>query len=239
MGLEVIMRESFALSYGLLCALLVLQGLVLHEALKRAARLSRLLSEAEEHLEREVSADSPWHIPAGTRLPEFAAPLLGTDRILTQTDLEGRETVLFFVSPADAASAARHATYHRIGPAFGSMWETVEGEVYLVCKENRLDCQRFANGGRVKAIWDADGLLFRTFFIDKTPRAVHLDEEAKVTRYGEPDELRQAPGNAFNAVHDQASGAPSGGGGLADGAAQFYHKDEESALETRNGVGRG
>lgn len=186
------MREIFALSYILLCALLVLQALALNKALRRAARLSRLFSESENRHKREVSRNSPWRVSPGMRVPEFSAPLLGTDRILTRSDLEGRETILLFVSPEDAFSSARHQTYHQLSPAFSSMWETVEGEVYLVCKGSPEECLRLSDGSPARTILDEDGELFDSFFIDKTPRAVQLDEEARVTRYGEPDETRSA-----------------------------------------------
>lgn len=182
------MREIFVISYGLLCSLLLLQGLVLYTTLRRAARLSRLYSIAEERQRRE--ANSRWHIPPGTRLPGFAAPFLATNRILTDADLRGHETILLFVSPSDASSVARHQVYHRMGPAFNSMWERAEGEVYLVCRGNRQDCERLVHGSPAKAILDETGVLFSSFSIDSTPRAVELDEEMRVIRYGEPDNVR-------------------------------------------------
>jgi hypothetical protein len=181
------MRQIFALSYVLLCVLVVIQALVLREALRRAARLSRLYSKSEDHQKREASADSEWAVPFGTRLPEFSAPLLGADGLVTRADLEGRETILLFVSPADAFFT-RHRIYHEMTHAFQSMWEAVEGEVYLVCKGSREECERLTDGSRARSILDEEGWLFNSFLIDKTPRAVHLDEEARVTRYGEPDE---------------------------------------------------
>lgn len=186
------MREIFALSYVLLCALMVLQALALLEALRRAARLSRLHSESENRHKQEVSRNSPWRVPPGMRVPEFSAPLLGTDRILTRSDLEGRETILLFVAPEDAFSPARHQIYHQLTPAFSSMWATMEGEVYLVCKGSLDECQRLVDGSPARAIQDEDGRLFKSFRIDKTPRAVQLDEEARVTRYGGPDETQSA-----------------------------------------------
>jgi hypothetical protein len=186
------MRQIFAFSYVLLCVLVVLQALALREALRRAARLSKLYSEAEDRQKQEVSAYSEWAVPAGTRVPEFSAPLLGTDGIVTRSDLEGRETILLFVSPADAFSSARHRIYHEMTYAFRSMWETVEGEVYLVCKGSREECERLTAGSPARSILDEEGRLFDSFLIDRTPRAVQLDEEARVTRFGEPEEIGSA-----------------------------------------------
>lgn len=186
------MREIFAPSYALLCTLMVLQALALLEVLRRAARLSRLYSESENRHKREVSSNSPWRVPHGMRVPEFSALLLGTDRIMTRSSLEGRETILLFVSPADAVSSARHQIYHQLVPAFRSMWATMEGEVYLVCKGSLEECQRLVDGSPARTILDEDGRLFNSFRIDKTPRAVRLDEEARVTRYGGPDETKSA-----------------------------------------------
>jgi hypothetical protein len=221
------MREIFAISYGLLCALLLLQGFVLCVALRRAARLSRLYSMMEARQTQEAVANPPWYLPVGTQLPRFAAPVLATDRIVTDADLRGRETILLFVSPADASSRARHQNYHEIGPAFISMWERVEGEVYLVCRGNREDCERLVDGSQSKAIWDETGVLFSAFSIDRTPRAVELDEEMTVTRYGEPDNFRNLTRSPFNLVERE---------GAYDGSL----KDAvELAHAARNGVGHG
>jgi hypothetical protein len=146
--------------------------------------LSRLYSDAEDRAKADASGDSEWRVPIGKIAPEFSVPLLGTDRILTRADLEGRETILLFVSPADADLPA----YRQINPVLTSMWETVEGELYLVCNGTRDGCERFIGSGPVKAILDEDGQIARSFQVKKTPRAVHLDEETRVVRYGEPVE---------------------------------------------------
>ncbi len=221
------MREIFAISYGLLCALLFLQGFVLCVALRRAARLSRLYSLMEDRQRQDAATNPPWYLPVGTQLPEFAAPVLATNRILTDADLRNHETILLFVSPADARSLARHHNYHQIGPAFMSMWERVEGEVYLVCRGNRQDCERLVDGSQAKAIWDETGVLFSTFSIDRTPRAVELDEEMRVTRYGEPDHVRDLISSPLNA-------------GDREGAYEGSSEDPvEVAHDARNGVGHG
>jgi hypothetical protein len=183
------MRQIFGFSYVLLCVLVVLQALALRETLRRAAKLSKLYPESEERQKEEASAGSEWVVPAGTRVPEFSAPLLGGDGIVTRADLEGRETILFFVSPADAASSARHRFYHEASKAFRSMWETVEGELYVVCKGSREECERLTAGSPARSILDEEGRLFDRFLIDRTPRAVQLDEKVRVTRFGEPDEI--------------------------------------------------
>lgn len=183
------MRQIFAFSYVLLSVLVVLEALALRAVLRRAAGLSRLYSEAKARQKREASAESGWAVRRGTRVPEFSAPLLGTDSFVTRSDLEGRETILLFVSPSDASSSAGHRIYHESTHAFRTMWKTVDGEVYLVCKGNREDCERLTDGTRARRILDEDGRLFDSFLIDKTPRAVQLDEEARVTRFGEPEEI--------------------------------------------------
>jgi hypothetical protein len=222
------MREIFAISYGLLCALLLLQGFVLYVALRRAARLSRLYSIMEHRQKQEAAINPPWYLPVGTRLPEFAAPVLATNRILTDADLRGHEIILLFVSPADASSHARHQNYDQIGPAFISMWERVKGEVYLVCRGNQQDCERLVDGSHAKAIWDETGVLFSSFSIDRTPRAVELDEQMTVTRYGEPDNVRNLMRIPFHA---------------GDREDTYEGSSDEDAVEVahhaRNGVGHG
>jgi hypothetical protein len=186
------MRQIFGFSYVLLCVLVILQALLLREALRRASKLSRLYSELEDRKKREPPVNSDWTVQSGTRVPEFSAPLLGTDGVVTRADLEGRETILLFVSPEDAFSPTRHRFYHEMTHAYSSMWEAVEGEVYLVCKGSREECERLTASSHARKILDEDGRLFDSFLIDKTPRAVQLDEEARVTRFGEPEDLESA-----------------------------------------------
>lgn len=179
------MPQIFAFTYVLLGVLVVLQALALREALRRAARLSRLYSESEK---REVPAGPEWAVSSETRVPEFSAPLLGADGVVTRADLEGHETILLFVSPTDAVSPARHRFYHGLSKPFQSMSNLVEGKVYVVCKGSREECERLTLGSPAPRIVDEEGLLFDSFLIDRTPRAVHLDEEVRVTRFGEPDD---------------------------------------------------
>ena len=182
------MPQIFAFTYVLVGVLVVLQALALREALRRAARLSRLYSELEERQKREAPAGSEWAVSSETLVPEFSAPLLGADGIVTRADLEGHETILLFVSPTDAVSPARHRFYHGLSNPFQSMWNLVEGQVFVVCKGSREECERLTLGSPAPRIVDEEGLLFESFLIDRTPRAVHLDEEVRVTRFGEPED---------------------------------------------------
>jgi len=175
----------FAFSYALLCGLTLLEGVVLREALRRVIRFRRL------HAAAAAARDlGPW-LPTGTAAPEFSAPELGTGRTIGTSDLRGRSTILLFVSPTEASSPS----YQHLVEGIHAMWHKVEGNLYLVCSGGDEDCRRFASEHKtagfgqdqLRGILDPGSAIARKFLITCMPRAVELDEEARVKKYGKPE----------------------------------------------------
>jgi len=176
------MKESFALSYLLVCGVVLLETLVLREALRRTVWLQQFYMDFDR-------ADE-WHrLPAGTRAPQFSLPLLGTGEPFRTADLEGRSTVLFFVSPRQAKKPSRDT----LMAALHAWWHRTEGHVYLVCSGAKEPCSQFARDDasgfpEENIICDEAGILARGFRISSTPQAVELDQDAHVKRYGRPED---------------------------------------------------
>jgi hypothetical protein len=177
------MKELFAFSYALASGLILLETLVLREALRRAAWIQQFYRDSQRGRE--------WHaLPPGTPAPKFSLPLLGTGRSLRTADLEGQPTNLFFVSPQDAAASP----YTSLLAALHARWHTMKGYVYLVCTGAKESCRGFAHNHASgfpadKIICDEAGVLAHAFRINSTPQAVELDQDAKVKRYGRPKSL--------------------------------------------------
>ncbi len=192
------MKELFALSYVLACGLISLETLVLREALRRAAWLRQFYVDFERVPE--------WHaLPTRTPAPKFSLPLLGTGKPLRTADLEGQSTVLFFVSPQQAATSP----YDSLLAALHAWWHRMKGYVYLVCTGAKEACRQFAhdhaNGFPAdKTICDEAGVLAHGFRISSTPQAVELDQDAQVKRYGRPESLEP---DSQDAQDEQAQSA--------------------------------
>lgn len=175
------MTDFFEMSYVLLCGIILLESLVLREALRETVRFKRVYA-------RSIQL-AGWHgLAAGTRSPRFSAVALGCDKKLRSSDLKGHSTVLFFISPQGASSPL----YDNLAIVLHGQLHKRKGHVYVVCMGNEDLCKRFAtrrlNGFPEKKILvDEDGFIGRAFRITDTPQAVELDSAARVERYGYPD----------------------------------------------------
>ncbi len=178
------MTGLFAFSYAILSSLVVLEALLLREALRGTMRLERLLADFGRR-------DTRQQLPIGMLAPEFSAPVLGTGRTLRTSDLKGRSTILVFVSTAEAESRS----YQKLAVGIHALWHKAEGNLYLVCNGAEEECRRFAAdhhlGGfghdEVKVVLDEGARIARSFLITGTPQAVELDYDARVARYGRPE----------------------------------------------------
>lgn len=204
------MSEWFALSYGFLCVVFLLETAVLREAVRKAAWFQRFYADFDRGEE--------WHgLEPGTRAPRFSLPTLAFGKRLRTSALEGRSSILFFVS-AQASSAD---TYGTLAPALHAWWHRLEGHVYLICTGAREACRRFvethANGFPAeRTVYDEAGVLTRGFRISNMPQAVELDEDVQVKQCGRPG----VPG--FDTEIDGTPGAAD----AATGGRQFAWPDE-------------
>jgi hypothetical protein len=223
------MRDLFALSYALLCALVVIEAMLLREVLRRAAWLKRFY------------ADSPrgnrMGLTGGGRAPDFLARVLDTDRVLTTSDLEAHETILMFLSTAESSSPL----YRHLKAAIHALWHDVEGWLYIVCRGSEDACRHLARdvcpaGHEVPVLLDEGGQMARSFFVDATPKALRFDEDIRLTRYGYPLASEEQEKEEPDAVTDDADkeGVPAVAGQRIVGTA---FAEPPIGQDSRNGTG--
>lgn len=178
------MKEYFIISYVLLCGMILLESLVLREAVRRLAWLSRFFDNF-----RPDSGHRRLRLPGGSHAPHFVARSLDGNRFLTASDLQGHETILMFVSPTDALSSALSSSYKQLAPAVHAMWHIVEGQLYVICIGEKEACYEFTQRAAIPeqlVLLDETGEIARAFLIDGTPRALRFDEEGRLLSYGQP-----------------------------------------------------
>jgi hypothetical protein len=170
----------FATSYALLWGLVILEALVLREALRRTLWFNRLYSTSVQEVELTG-------LPKGSVAPDFSAPLLGTAEMLGTAEFEGHSAILLFVSPTDTSSSG----YKELAAAIHALWHRVEGHIYLICIGSEHACRQRGPNRQIHAsadpapmILDEDGQIARGFKVDATPTAVELDGELRIIRYG-------------------------------------------------------
>jgi hypothetical protein len=178
------MRILFAVSYALLSGLVIIEAVILREALQAVLRFNRFYSVSTQGIEQHV------RLPRGALAPEFSGPLLGMGKkILTIGELKGHSTILLFVSPGDTSSAGhKHLT-----PALHALWHRLEGYIYLICRGTEEACRQHGPdrqihelGDPALMVLDEGGHIARRFHIEATPMAVELDEDLRIARYGWP-----------------------------------------------------
>ncbi len=179
------MQGLFIASYALLGGLAILLALILNRILRETLRLRRLyisrLDKAKELL--------PDQLRKGAAAPEFTAPLLSTGELMNTSRFKGHESILVFVNP-DIPSLF----YRQLPIVIHSWWHDTDGHLCIVCNGREESCRTFVNEHlvegfnehKVPVVLDEEGVITRSFLIKKFPRAVALDEDLRVVRYGEP-----------------------------------------------------
>ena len=173
------MGGFFEISYLLLLGAVLIEVLVLREALSETVKLKGRLY---------TRFDRDDALLPGTRAPRFSASLLGSKRTLRTSDLRGHATILFFVSPREATTPL----YKNLGMVLHAHMHKKEGHVYLVCAGTKQACSLFRSTyakqfPEDKILLDVSGSIVRSFRIATTPRAVELDENGNIARYGHPE----------------------------------------------------
>jgi hypothetical protein len=172
------MPGIFAVSYAALCSLVVLEGLLLRDVLRKSAALKLSLKARTRH--------RPKRLRGGTRVPDFTVSLMEGES-LTSSDLAGQESILMFVNPHDGDVVS----YEHLATAFHTMWHRVQGRFYVLCNGSEQECRGFARNAQlsrhIAMALDEGGEIARSFLIDTTPQAVELDEDLLINRYGGPE----------------------------------------------------
>ena len=174
------MNPLLAASYTVLCGLMLLEVLVLREALRETVWFKRFYS--------DFGRGPKWEgLRSGDRAPEFSASVAGTRGYLQSSDLQGHLTALVFVSPEESPSPL----YKGLGAVVHALWHRADRYVYLVCEGDKDSCSQFTQAHlegfpQNQLILDGDGSIARGFRIKSMPQAVELDQEVRVKRYGKP-----------------------------------------------------
>jgi hypothetical protein len=181
----------FGLTYGVLCGLILLEGLVLREVFAETLWFKRFYFDLKDGVE--------WTRPEpGTHIPDFSVPDLGRGRMFHASDFEaeGKDSILFFLSPNDGSSQLNQD----LETVLHALWHRVEGHLYLICSASSSACRQLLDGKFPldHVLLDEAGYLSRIFGIGFTPQAVELDGNARVLRYGRPEELHKSNQTAAN-----------------------------------------
>jgi hypothetical protein len=189
------MKEIFAISYALLCGLVVLQAIVLRDILRRTLWFKRLTDGFSRRGESETQEPRPTGVPA----PDFTATLLSTGELWSSSQLKGHFSILLFVSPE---TPSPH--YEKIAIAMHAMWHEAGERLYLVCNGSPESCRQFTRIHRIEGLGedqiqvllDEGGQIAQSFLIDSAPQAVSLGEDLRVRRYGRPMPSEEASADA-------------------------------------------
>lgn len=179
------MNTLFELSFALVWGVVLLEALVLRETLAEVVRIARLQGSAQ-HSEGTL----PAQLRKGTPAPEFITSPLEADQALRTSDLKGRSTIILFISPRESASPA----YEKLAASIHALWHRSQGQFYLICSGAERPCRNLLRDyavkgvgpGRIPLILDENRTIADSFMISATPMAVMLDEDAQVSRYGQP-----------------------------------------------------
>jgi len=168
------------ISYILLWGLALLPALLLHKVLRDVVWLSR-----------EVTRRSPFSGLAGSqidRVPQFSAPLLGTQEAVTSSDLNSQEAVLMFVRPEDGARQLKK----QLRTSVPALWSKAKGRLYVMCSGSNEGCCELLpelqfNGDktiRIPVLLDEDDAIARLFRVKSTPVVFGMDAEGRIVGFG-------------------------------------------------------
>lgn len=229
------MTVLFAMSYALLFGLLVLEGLVFREVLRKSVAFKR----SRINLRRKDR-----RLASGEPAPRFSARILGSKELLTTSHLKGHESVLVFVIPGGATSVP----YSHLVLAFHALWHRVEGNFYLFCNGSEQECRIFASDTRLDkhgatVLLDAGGKIAGSFSIHTSLEAVELDEDVQVLRYGSPTQGSDLKGDPSQRASQLGLGEITRERGLSADVSSMSHaiasKDRFPIAVTGNGEGNG
>jgi hypothetical protein len=183
------MNTIFMMSYALLGGLAVLQAIILNWVLRETLRYRRLYLSRLDKMKELIRTDALNRLPKGAAVPEFTAPLLSTGELINTTQIKGHDSILLFVAP-DTPSPF----YQHLPIVTHALWHKTDGHLYIICNGLEESCRTFVNEHLVEelpvhtvpVILDEEGFITRSFLVKTFPKAVSLDEDLRVLRYGEP-----------------------------------------------------
>jgi len=170
------------ISYIMLWGLTLIPALLLHRVLREAMWLSL------EAARRTLSNDPGTWWPRRDPVPQFSAPVLGADKVVTSNEIIGEEAMLMFVRPEDGAEVLDK----QLRTSVHGLFHKAKGNLFVVCSGSSDGCGRLlpemqlgANGTpRIAMLLDEDGGIAGAFHVKHTPVVFRLDSEARVVGFG-------------------------------------------------------
>lgn len=122
------------------------------------------------------------------RVRPFRASLMDCSDVLTDADLLGRVTTLFFARPEAVLKQGKEL----FGPLLLSLWEKRRGPLYVVCTGSIQDCQllrdKYQLGRKhhsaIEVVLDERGMLRKTLSVMPALAAVVVDENRTISKVG-------------------------------------------------------
>ena len=122
------------------------------------------------------------------RMPDFRAPLLDSERHISNKDLIGAKSLILFLSLRQEWGM----TFSRLDTVIRGMWEAIDGCLYLACEGSESDCRDIQEQFRLKQryaddiamIVDSRGELKEQFHVTSPLSAIMFDELGRVLKSG-------------------------------------------------------
>ena len=158
--------------------LLVVEGVILRELLKRVASMrGRVMSVKYNR--------SDVHLQGGTGIPRFSATLLDGSAIVRHSQFVGDESVLLFINPTHSSDSG----YKHFNTAAHALWHSVRGNLYIVCSGTKDSCMALVHTHGLqglKVLVDGTGDIAEKFMVTYTPEGFRFDEDGSLIRRGTP-----------------------------------------------------
>jgi peroxiredoxin len=173
------MSRPFILTYMILWAVVVLQGMLLLGTVRVIHTLQTGTAAVHPtEAEPEVPEEPVSERLIGEQIPNYTTVDISGERFELD-QLRGRSTVMLFVSPSCPSCLLALEEVNTVG-------RKANGNVVVVCGAKDESCRRLANdfGLTVPVIVDESDELQRLFDVSGSPTAVLLNPSNRVVSYG-------------------------------------------------------
>ena len=174
----------------LAACIILIEGIVLRSVLAEAMWLKGLFCGSSG----ESPAES-WEVVS--EIPGFRGEVLDSANVVTESDLLGNDSMVFFV---DAPSALAGST-DVVGGVMYALWHKTDQCLYVICRGTPDECRNLSERCRVaelyadtaKFIVDATGEITAQFGVNVFPSAISFDESGRAVKRGQIDTSARAP----------------------------------------------
>lgn len=170
--------------------IVLIQGIVLRSILTEAMWLKGLFCGSSD----ESRAES-WEVVS--EIPGFRGEILDSASVVTETDLLGNDSMVFFV---DAPLSLARSTDVVAGIMY-ALWHKTDQCLYVICRGTAEECRSLGERCRVvelysntaKIIVDATGEITAQFGVNVFPSAISFDEYGRAVKQGQIDTSARGP----------------------------------------------